>query len=119
MVRTPVSLLERLRRPGAQGAWTQFVELYTPLLYFWARRRGGRRAGHHHERRLPRQVPRPAAVTPGAGRPPRLSTFFLTDFPSSAHSLPERRQGPPAPGGPSAHGNPLDSPGEYDLMSNP
>jgi RNA polymerase sigma-70 factor, ECF subfamily len=37
---TPVSLLERLRRPGEQAAWGRFVELYTPLLYYWARRMG-------------------------------------------------------------------------------
>lgn len=41
MVQTPASLLERLRRPDAQAAWTQFVELYTPLLYYWARHRAG------------------------------------------------------------------------------
>jgi RNA polymerase sigma-70 factor (ECF subfamily) len=37
---TSVSLLERLRQPGAQEAWTRFVQLYTPLLYYWARRLG-------------------------------------------------------------------------------
>jgi RNA polymerase sigma-70 factor (ECF subfamily) len=38
---TPVSLFERLRRPAAAPeAWDRFVELYTPLLYYWARRRG-------------------------------------------------------------------------------
>jgi RNA polymerase sigma-70 factor (ECF subfamily) len=37
---TPVSLLKRLRRPGEQAAWDRFVELYTPLLYYWARRMG-------------------------------------------------------------------------------
>jgi RNA polymerase sigma-70 factor (ECF subfamily) len=37
---TPVSLLERLRRPEEQEAWTRFVKLYTPLLYFWAKRMG-------------------------------------------------------------------------------
>jgi RNA polymerase sigma-70 factor (ECF subfamily) len=37
---TPVSLLERLRRPGEQAAWDRFVELYTPLLCDWARRLG-------------------------------------------------------------------------------
>jgi RNA polymerase sigma-70 factor (ECF subfamily) len=40
MERTPASLLERLRQPGAQEAWGQFVELYTPLLYYWAHRMG-------------------------------------------------------------------------------
>jgi RNA polymerase sigma-70 factor (ECF subfamily) len=37
---TPASLLERLRRPGESGAWSRFVDLYTPLLYHWARRVG-------------------------------------------------------------------------------
>jgi RNA polymerase sigma-70 factor (ECF subfamily) len=37
---TPVSLLERLRRPEEHQAWEQFVALYTPLLYHWARRAG-------------------------------------------------------------------------------
>jgi RNA polymerase sigma-70 factor (ECF subfamily) len=34
---TSPSLLERLRRPGEQEAWARFVDLYTPLLYHWAR----------------------------------------------------------------------------------
>jgi RNA polymerase sigma-70 factor (ECF subfamily) len=37
---TPVSLLERLRRPDESLAWERFVELYTPLLFAWARRVG-------------------------------------------------------------------------------
>jgi RNA polymerase sigma-70 factor (ECF subfamily) len=37
---THVSLLERLRQPGEREAWERFVELYTPLLYYWARRVG-------------------------------------------------------------------------------
>jgi RNA polymerase sigma-70 factor (ECF subfamily) len=40
---TPVSLLERLRQPDevpAAAAWTRFVQLYTPLLFTWARRLG-------------------------------------------------------------------------------
>jgi RNA polymerase sigma-70 factor (ECF subfamily) len=37
---TPVSLLQRLRQPGAADAWERFVRLYTPLLFFWARRLG-------------------------------------------------------------------------------
>jgi RNA polymerase sigma-70 factor, ECF subfamily len=40
MPTTSVSLLERLRQPGAQEAWARFVDLYTPLLYYWARRVG-------------------------------------------------------------------------------
>jgi RNA polymerase sigma-70 factor (ECF subfamily) len=38
MTTTPVSLLERLRQPDAQDAWARFTQLYTPLLYYWARR---------------------------------------------------------------------------------
>ena len=37
---TPLSLLERLRRPDDRDAWERFVQLYTPLLYGWARRTG-------------------------------------------------------------------------------
>ncbi|MBI2477439.1 MAG: sigma-70 family RNA polymerase sigma factor [Planctomycetia bacterium] len=37
---TPASLLERLRQPPDEQAWARFVQLYTPLLYFWARRTG-------------------------------------------------------------------------------
>jgi RNA polymerase sigma-70 factor (ECF subfamily) len=39
-VDTPASLLERLRQPAQEHAWARFVELYTPLLYYWARRTG-------------------------------------------------------------------------------
>jgi RNA polymerase sigma-70 factor (ECF subfamily) len=37
---TSVTLLERLRHPGEEKAWTRFVRLYTPLLYYWARHIG-------------------------------------------------------------------------------
>jgi RNA polymerase sigma-70 factor (ECF subfamily) len=37
---TPASLLQRLRQPAEKDAWTRFVRLYTPLLYYWARRLG-------------------------------------------------------------------------------
>jgi RNA polymerase sigma-70 factor (ECF subfamily) len=37
--RTPISLLERVRRPDDQAAWAQFVHLFTPLLYGWARQK--------------------------------------------------------------------------------
>ncbi len=40
---TPVSLLQRLRlleESRAAAVWGEFVELYTPLLYSWARRLG-------------------------------------------------------------------------------
>jgi RNA polymerase sigma-70 factor (ECF subfamily) len=40
MDRTPASLLERLRRPDERQAWDRFVELYSPLIYFWACRLG-------------------------------------------------------------------------------
>jgi len=36
----PVSLLERLRQPDDAQAWGRFIELYTPVLYHWARRNG-------------------------------------------------------------------------------
>jgi RNA polymerase sigma-70 factor, ECF subfamily len=36
---TSPSLLQRLRQPTA-GAWERFAQLYTPLLYYWARRLG-------------------------------------------------------------------------------
>jgi RNA polymerase sigma-70 factor (ECF subfamily) len=44
MHKTPVSLLERLRRPGEEEAWDRFVQLYTPLLFYWARQAGLRDA---------------------------------------------------------------------------
>jgi RNA polymerase sigma-70 factor (ECF subfamily) len=37
---TSASLLERLHQPDDQDAWGRFVNLYTPLLYFWACRLG-------------------------------------------------------------------------------
>lgn len=38
---TSVSLLERLRQPvDADEAWNRFVQLYTPLLFHWARHLG-------------------------------------------------------------------------------
>ena len=37
---TPPSLLDQLRRPDDQRAWRRFVDLYTPLLFYWARRIG-------------------------------------------------------------------------------
>jgi RNA polymerase sigma-70 factor (ECF subfamily) len=40
MVRTPASLLDRLRGPHDPQAWARFVELYTPLLFSWTRRLG-------------------------------------------------------------------------------
>jgi RNA polymerase sigma-70 factor, ECF subfamily len=40
MPKTPISLLRRLREPGQPDAWQRFVDLYTPLLLFWARRAG-------------------------------------------------------------------------------
>ena len=40
MSATPVSLLERLKHPQDREAWERFVQLYTPLLYGWARRTG-------------------------------------------------------------------------------
>jgi RNA polymerase sigma-70 factor (ECF subfamily) len=37
---TPASLLERLRQPDDQEAWSQLVRLYAPLLHHWSRRLG-------------------------------------------------------------------------------
>lgn len=37
---TPASLLERLRKPHEIAAWHRFVEMYSPLLFQWARRLG-------------------------------------------------------------------------------
>jgi RNA polymerase sigma-70 factor (ECF subfamily) len=37
---TSASLLQQLRQPGEEAAWNRFVDLYTPLLYFWAGRFG-------------------------------------------------------------------------------
>jgi RNA polymerase sigma-70 factor (ECF subfamily) len=34
------SLLDRLRQPDDQAAWDRFVDLYTPLIFFWAVRAG-------------------------------------------------------------------------------
>lgn len=41
---TPASLLQQLREPQPQQAWSRFVQLYTPLLFHWARRLGLRDA---------------------------------------------------------------------------
>jgi RNA polymerase sigma-70 factor, ECF subfamily len=37
---TSLSMLEQLRQPADQQAWRRFVQLYTPLLYHWARSLG-------------------------------------------------------------------------------
>jgi RNA polymerase sigma-70 factor (ECF subfamily) len=37
---TSMSLLERLGQPAQTDAWNRFADLYTPLLYYWARRLG-------------------------------------------------------------------------------
>ena len=37
---TPISVLERVRRPGDSDAWQRLVELTTPLLLAWAYRSG-------------------------------------------------------------------------------
>lgn len=37
---TSVTLLQRLRDPADELAWGRFVEIYTPVLYRWARRAG-------------------------------------------------------------------------------
>ncbi len=40
MNHTPASLLDRLRKPNESSAWERFVELYSPLLFAWAKRLG-------------------------------------------------------------------------------
>lgn len=40
MFTTPASLLDRLQQPEESAAWGRFVELYTPLLFRWARQLG-------------------------------------------------------------------------------
>ena len=37
---TPISVLERVRRPDDSAAWQQLVQLTTPLLFAWAYRAG-------------------------------------------------------------------------------
>ena len=37
---TSVSLLRRLRDPSADSAWERFIDLYTPLIFYWAKQRG-------------------------------------------------------------------------------
>jgi len=37
---TSASLLKRLRQPTNQRAWNRFVQLYTPLLFYWAHKAG-------------------------------------------------------------------------------
>src|SRR5687767_6036182 len=37
---TSHTLLQRIRQEGRPADWDRFVNLYTPLLYYWARRTG-------------------------------------------------------------------------------
>lgn len=37
---TSPTLLQQLRKPNQPQAWSRFVDLYTPLLYAWARKLG-------------------------------------------------------------------------------
>jgi RNA polymerase sigma-70 factor (ECF subfamily) len=37
---TSVNLLKRLKEPNAESAWARFVELYTPLMFYWSRQHG-------------------------------------------------------------------------------
>lgn len=37
---TSPTLLQKLRDPQDQSAWQRFVDLYTPLLFYWGRQRG-------------------------------------------------------------------------------
>ncbi|GAB5444217.1 MAG: sigma-70 family RNA polymerase sigma factor [Fuerstiella sp.] len=40
MQSTSVNLLKRLKETGASEDWNRFVQLYTPLIYYWIRSRG-------------------------------------------------------------------------------
>lgn len=40
MSTTPFSLLERLGRSPTEGVWAHFLQLYTPLLFYWAKKAG-------------------------------------------------------------------------------
>jgi RNA polymerase sigma-70 factor, ECF subfamily len=40
MIQTSSSLLARLQSGSEAEAWSRFVSLYTPLLFFWVRRQG-------------------------------------------------------------------------------
>jgi RNA polymerase sigma-70 factor, ECF subfamily len=37
---TSINLLTRLSEPNANVAWQRFIDLYTPMIYHWARQRG-------------------------------------------------------------------------------
>lgn len=37
---TSFSLLRRLQLPDDQSAWVQFVDVYGPLIFYWARKKG-------------------------------------------------------------------------------
>jgi RNA polymerase sigma-70 factor (ECF subfamily) len=37
---TSVNLLRRLREPKSDSAWERFIDLYTPLIFYWAKQRG-------------------------------------------------------------------------------
>lgn len=40
MQSTSVNLLKGLREPRSEAAWQRFVDLYTPLIFYWARQKG-------------------------------------------------------------------------------
>ena len=40
MDKTSVNLLKRLKEPDSDSAWSRFVELYTPLMFYWSRQHG-------------------------------------------------------------------------------
>ena len=44
MSTTPISLLDRLKGSQSSEAWSQFVELYTPLIHYWGKKLGIRPA---------------------------------------------------------------------------
>ena len=40
MQSTSINLLKRIREHKSDSAWQRFVDLYTPLIFYWARQKG-------------------------------------------------------------------------------
>ena len=40
MQSTSINLLKRIREHSSESAWQRFVDLYTPLIFYWARQKG-------------------------------------------------------------------------------
>jgi RNA polymerase sigma factor (sigma-70 family) len=99
---TRVSLLVRIRDRGDEDAWTEFVDLYAPLVYSLARRRGLQEADaadltQDVLRSVVRTAPR-FAYDPGRGSfRGWLFTVARNQLRKWAH---ERQREPPASGSP-------------------